>query len=231
MTSGARRYASRLATGADHNGGAPAIKWNSPWRAGVSRLAAFWAVFGLPCGLLAADSPGVLIRRETAGDIAAVRAVTAAAFARPGQPGQTPSEATLVDELRTGPAWLPALSLIAADPSGTVIGHVLATRGHVESAPALGLAPLSVHPDHQGHGVGSALVHAVLGAADAMDEPLVAVLGDPAYYQRFGFRPSADYDIAPPVDRWTPHFQVCTLAGYDRTVRGTFTYPDPFHRL
>lgn len=134
----------------------------------------------------------MLIRREVHSDIAAIRAVVAAAFARPGRSGRFPVEAPLVDDLRACPAWLPALSLVAADPGGTVVGHVLATRAHVGSLPVLGLGPLSVHPGHQRRGVGSALMHAVLGAADALDEPLVALLGDPAYYHRFGFGPSTD---------------------------------------
>jgi len=56
----------------------------------------------------------VLIRRETERDVDPIRAVTAAAFARSRPPGQIPPEAPLIDELRAGPAWLPALSLVAA---------------------------------------------------------------------------------------------------------------------
>ena len=131
----------------------------------------------------------MLIRRESTRDTGVIHAITAAAFARPGQPpGQTPLEARLVDELRADPAWLPHLSLVAATPAGEVVGHVLCTRGHVGQAPVLALGPLAVRPDSQRRGVGSALMHAVLGAADALDEPLVALLGSPAYYSRFGFR-------------------------------------------
>ena len=54
----------------------------------------------------------------------------------------------------------------------------------------LALGPLSVRPDRQRQGVGSALMHAVLGAADALGERLVALLGSTAYYPRFGFRPA-----------------------------------------
>ena len=173
---------------------------------------------------------GVLIRREVAGDEASIWAVTAAAFGKRGADG-VPAEATLVDELRAGDAWLPELSLVAVDGAGEVIGHVLCTRGHVGQAPVLGLGPLSVRPDSQLRGVGSALVHAVLGAGDALGEPLVALLGSPAYYRRFGFRLSDEYGIAPPVPRWQPHFQVRVLTGYRPEVRGTFAYPEPFDRV
>lgn len=170
----------------------------------------------------------MLIRREGPGDEAAIHAVVSAAFARSGT---TPAEATLVDELRASPAWLPGLSLVALDRDGAVVGHVVATRGHVGTAPVLGLGPLGVHPDHQRRGVGTALMHAVLGAADARNEPLVALLGDPAYYRRFGFRLSLDHHITPPTAEWRPHFQVRLLAAYDPLLRGTFTYAEPFDRV
>jgi putative acetyltransferase len=172
----------------------------------------------------------MLIRRETASDADAIRAVTIAAFAPGSSPGQVPPEAGLVDELRAGPAWLPALSLVAATPAGEVIGHVLCTRGYVGQVPALALGPLAVRPDRQRHGAGSALMHAVLGAADALGEPLVALLGDPAYYGRFGFLVAADYQVTAPRPQWQPHFQVRVLSGYQPGLRGMFTYPQPFDR-
>ncbi|WP_156757681.1 GNAT family N-acetyltransferase [Actinokineospora pegani] len=163
----------------------------------------------------------MIIRRERPGDEAAIHAVTTAAFDRP-------VEADLIDQLRLDPGWIPALSFVAT--AGTkVIGHVVATRGAVDGVPALGLGPLSVHPDHQRARVGSALVRTLIGAASALDEPLVALLGDPEYYQRFGFRRGDELGIAPPVAEWRPHFQVHALAA--EVPRGTFTYAEPFTRL
>src|SRR5437762_5588474 len=92
----------------------------------------------------------MLIQREISAHTAAIRTVTAAAFTRPGQPDRTPPEVALVDQLRVSDAWLPALSLVAIDSAG-VGGHVLCTRARVDSAPVLGLGPLSVHPDHPRH--------------------------------------------------------------------------------
>jgi putative acetyltransferase len=177
----------------------------------------------------------VLIRREAPGDAGAIRAVTVAAFAQPGKV-YPPVEAALVDALRACPAWRPALSLVALSPvadglGGDIVGHVVCSRGHVGLAPVLGLGPLSVHPDSQRRGVGSALMHAVVGAADALGEPLIALLGSPAYYSRFGFRLSGDYGIVPPSPEWRPHFQVRVLTAYEPGVRGTFAYPSPFDRV
>jgi putative acetyltransferase len=169
----------------------------------------------------------VLIRRETAEDAETVYDVTAAAFAGPAR--EVP-EARLLTELRACDAWLPALSYVA-DAAGRITGHVVCSRGHVGPAPVLALGPLSVHPDHQGRGVGLALVHTVLGAADALDEPMVMLLGAPGYYGRFGFRHAEEYGIAPPVPEWRPHFQARTLSAYDPAVSGAFAYAEPFDRV
>jgi putative acetyltransferase len=173
-------------------------------------------------------SAPVLIRRETPPDADAVAAVTTAAFRTPG--GGAPVETRLLSELRRDEAWLPALSLVAADADG-VIGHVVCTRAHVETAPALGLGPLSVLPERQHQGVGTALMHAVLGAADALGEPVVVLLGDPGYYRRFGFRLAAEYAIEPPVAAWSAHFQARPLGAWDPAIRGRFAYAAPFSRV
>ncbi|MGW3466746.1 GNAT family N-acetyltransferase [Streptomyces olivaceoviridis] len=171
----------------------------------------------------------VLIRRETPADVPAVSTVTAAAFAKPETPVSV--EVTLLDELRTCDGWLPELSLVALSDKNEVVGHAVCTRGHVGTAPALGLGPLSVHPDYQRRGVGLALVHAVLGAADALGEPLVALLGSPAYYGRYGFRTSTDYGITAPNPSWGEYFQVRTLTAHDPALRGVFKYAEPFQRV
>ncbi|MFE3828259.1 GNAT family N-acetyltransferase [Streptomyces sp. NPDC059092] len=179
----------------------------------------------------------MLIRRENPADHAAVRAVTTAAFATPERP--EPVEAPLLDALRGCDDWLPALSLVAVGDrdvdeegrSGRVVGHVVCTRGWVDGAPALLLGPLSVHPGHQRRGVGLALVHSVLGAADALGEPLVALLGSPAYYGRYGFRTSTEYGIVPPEPSWNAYFQVRTLTAYRETQRGTFRLAEPFDHI
>jgi putative acetyltransferase len=191
----------------------------------------------------------VLIRRERAGDVDAVRDVHLAAFAAvrdrdepvtaedEAGPPPDPVEARLVDELRADPAaWLPALSLVAEDAEGEVVGHVVCTRGTLTgpdgAVPALGLGPLGVRPEHQKQGVGLALMHAVLGAADALGEPLVALLGEPAYYARFGFVTATDAGVEPPVEAWGRYFQVRMLTTYDAARhRGAFAYAPAFDGL
>lgn len=176
----------------------------------------------------------MLVRREVRSDHGVVHSIHLAAFAR--DDGEPAVEADLTDRLRTGAWFLPALSLVAvADGDGPgcgVVGHVIATRGTVEpgGAPALGVGPLGVAPAWQGHGVGAALMHALLGAAEATGETIVCLLGSPRYYRRFGFRPAVEAGIAGPDPAWGGAFQARTF-GTGPVEPGTFRYAAPFDDL
>ncbi|QDB79094.1 N-acetyltransferase [Georgenia wutianyii] len=174
----------------------------------------------------------MLIRRELPADVAVVSALTSAAFrsaphsAPPVEPGGDPGEVALLARLRADPAWIPELSMVAVE-DGDVVGHVLATRARVGAEPVLALGPVSVLPDRQRAGVGTALMHAVLGAADALGEPLVGLLGDPAFYGRFGFVPADTVGVGAPDPSWGAAFQVRTLTAY-AGLTGTFAFAKPF---
>lgn len=168
----------------------------------------------------------VMVRREQPQDRAAIFAVHAAAFARPGQ--GVAAEAELVDALRDDGDLV--LSLVAVR-EGVVVGHVACSRARIGLGPVLGLGPLGVQPDHQRQGVGTALMHAVLAAADALDEQAVCLLGDPRYYRRFGFEPASTIGVEPPRPEWTPHFQIRRLSAWTAGMRGTFQYARTFDRL
>lgn len=120
-----------------------------------------------------------MIRAETASDVVAIRAVEEAAFARP-------HEADLVDALRTAGDAVYSLVAIEAEQ---LVGHVMFSR---MDAPfrALGLGPVAVLPDRQRQGIGGRLIREGLLRAEAEDWQAVFVLGDPAYYRRFGFDPA-----------------------------------------
>jgi putative acetyltransferase len=166
----------------------------------------------------------VVVRRERPGD--PVAEVHGAAFRREGN--DPPVEVALLERLRSDAGWLPHLSL-SATVGGEVAGHVVVTRAWVGGAPALGLGPIGVLPAYQRRGLGTALMHAVLGAAEARDETLVGLLGDPAYYGRFGFVPAVDLGVESPDPAWGGYFQARVLG--DPAPRGRFRYAAPFDEL
>ena len=132
------------------------------------------------------------IRPELPADTEAIRAVNQAAF-------RGPSEAALVDRVRLhGRA---AVSLAALN-DGHLVGHVLLSamtleRADPEAGPrGLGLGPLAVLPERQRAGIGSRLVRAGLDAARRAGYDYVVLLGDPAYYSRFGFRPARAFGLS-----------------------------------
>ncbi|WP_159841778.1 GNAT family N-acetyltransferase [Nocardia sp. CY41] len=180
----------------------------------------------------------MLIRRERADDAAAIAAVHRSAFAphyasagtSGDRLGADPPEVDLVAQLRSDDGWIPTLSLVAIEHD-SVVGHLCLTRAAVGPFPVLALGPVGVLADHQGAGVGSALMHAALGAADALDEPLIGLLGSLEFYPRFGFVPAARLGITPDDPAWISHFQVRSLSAYDSRIVGEFHYAEPFYNL
>ena len=172
----------------------------------------------------------MLIRRETEADHDIIDAVHRAAFAAPTA-GTEPVEVGLVRDLRDDVGWVPALSLVAEGDSGVVFGHVVCTVGSLRGGPALGLGPIGVHPDAQARGVGSALMHTVLGAADALDYAVVVLLGHLDYYPRFGFVAARMLGITPTEPAWGDHFQARRLSAWTPEVDGRFHYAKPFDAL
>ncbi|MGH9296180.1 MAG: GNAT family N-acetyltransferase [Acidimicrobiales bacterium] len=175
-----------------------------------------------------------------------------------GESGQAPPEPTLVEDLRRAGDLIPQLSLVAtidgevvghvacsrayialdaSRGSGGGGGPRGGGRARREgggsgarggSRPSVGLGPLGVLPSHQGGGIGQALMHAVLAAADALDAPEVVLLGSPSYYGRFGFRPAEELGVLPPDPSWGGHFQIRALTAWDGTIAGVFGYAPAF---
>lgn len=131
--------------------------------------------------------------------------------------------------LNEGPA---VLSLVAL-AGGTPAGHVAFTSCGVEGSAqkhAL-LAPLAVMPTRQRQGIGSTLVREGLPRLKADGAAQVHVLGDPAYYGRFGFAP--DEDVAPPYPlppEWREAWQALRLRDDLPPARGTLTVPPPWRQ-
>lgn len=125
----------------------------------------------------------IAIRPATGGDVAAIDALLRRAFPEP-------VEAMLVQRLCVDGDMV--LTLVADDEeSGALAGVVVFSRMGVEIAgkpiAAVALAPLAVEAAYRRQGVGEALVQAGLAHLKDAGAMLCFVLGDPAYYGRFGF--------------------------------------------
>ncbi|MDV9041292.1 N-acetyltransferase [Stenotrophomonas sp. RAC2] len=126
-----------------------------------------------------------IIRTETPADIAGIHALTAAAFATAEHSSHT--EQFIVDALRAR-GELP-ISLLAVD-NGQLLGHVAVSPVTVSDGSTgwYGLGPISVLPARQGQGIGAALMRAAIDALRQQGARGCVLLGEPAYYGRFGFR-------------------------------------------
>jgi putative acetyltransferase len=119
-----------------------------------------------------------MIRYTRASDRDAVAQVVTAAFGRA-------DEADLVARLR---ADEDVLFELVAEEDGEIVGHILFSRLWADRSELYGaLAPLAVHPDRHRQGLGQKLTRAGIESAREFGCHGLLVLGDPAYYGRFGF--------------------------------------------
>ena len=176
------------------------------------------------------------LRPEDPADEGPVARVLAAAFARPDV--TTPPEVELVDELRHSDAWIPELAMVA-EYGGEVVGYALLTRVQVRSdehsVPALALGPVAVAPHRQRIGHGTAVVQAALDAATELGERLVVVLGDPAFYRRFGFSRADEMGLTSPWSGLGEPWQALVLppSTLDEgpPPRGEVVFPAPWSQV
>jgi putative acetyltransferase len=160
------------------------------------------------------------IAPEAPQDRTAIHALHAAAF-----PGD--DEARLVDRLRADGDL--ALSLVARDDAGAVVGHVALSP---MTAPfrALGLGPVAVAEDARRAGVAAALIRDGLARAATTGWQGVFVVGDAAYYGRFGFDAAAAVGFVSPYAG--PHFMLLRLdPAADLPRRGAVAYAPAFAAL
>lgn len=125
------------------------------------------------------------VRPETPTDVAAIHDLTAAAFL--DAPHTSHTEQFIVRDLRL--AGVLTLSLVAED-EGRIVGHVAVSPVAISDGSSgwFGLGPISVRPDRQGRGIGIRLMQEALQALRDRGAGGCVLLGEPAYYARFGFR-------------------------------------------
>ncbi len=156
------------------------------------------------------------LRKSVPGDVVALEALYPEAF---------PDEdlVPLVQDLL--PDVDNVLSLVATVDS-QLVGHVMFTRCGVSDASAALLGPLAVSPAWQKQGIGSAIVRDGLRRMEEAGVDVVCVLGDPNYYQRFGFVP--ERSIAPPYPlppEWNTAWQSLRTAASTMPLTGKLLLP------
>lgn len=163
----------------------------------------------------------MIIRRETSADIEAITEITAAAFT--DHPYSRSTEHFIIKALRAADAL--TVSLVA-EREGKVVGHiafspVTFTDG---SQNWYGLGPVSVLPDCQKKGIGSKLINEGLNILKEMGANGCALVGDPGFYERFGFKSPAGLK-----HEGVPQENFMAISFCDKTPTGLVHFHPAFH--
>lgn len=142
------------------------------------------------------------------------------------------TEAKLVDHVREGPNFIPALSLVASSDE-RIVGYILFSRIVITNGDSryesLALAPMVVHPEYQRQGIGAKLITHGLQKATDMGFNSVLVLGHEYYYPKFGFVPAVKWNIRAPFEVPAEVFMARELVPNALiNVSGTVEYPVEF---
>ena len=127
----------------------------------------------------------LLIRSETSADVSAIAEVTVAAFTTLAISNHT--EQFIIAALRAGKAL--TVSLVA-EVDGRIVGHIAFSPVTISDGSQnwYGLGPVSVLPECQRRGIGSALIREGLSCLKDLGARGCCLVGHPEYYKRFGFQ-------------------------------------------
>jgi putative acetyltransferase len=161
-----------------------------------------------------------VIRQESPSDVAAIYAVTVAAFLN--APHAAHTEQFIVEALRKAGAL--SISLVA-ERCGKVVGHVAVSPVSISDGSTgwFGVGPISVLPELQRKGIGSLLMQSALALLRERDGRGCVLVGDPAYYSRFGFKPESSL-LLPDVP--AEYFQALPFG--PSLPRGVVTFHEAF---
>lgn len=163
----------------------------------------------------------MIIRQEKSSDVESIETVTIQAFL--DAPHTDHTEQFIVRALRE--AKVLTISLVAEDQD-KIIGHIAVSPVTISDGTKgwFGLGPISVMPDYQRSGIGSQLMHKALEALQDLGASGCVVLGDPAYYSRFGFKPESSL-VLPSIP--AEYFQALSFG--DSVPQGRVAYHDAFN--
>jgi putative acetyltransferase len=161
-----------------------------------------------------------VIRNETIADIGAISKVTIAAFESLEVSDQT--EHFIIDALRTARAL--TISLVA-EVGGRVVGHIAFSPVTISDGTRdwYGLGPVSVLPEFQCQGIGTALIQEGLSRLKDLNAAGCCVVGHPEYYRKFGFENEPELTI-----KGVPPEVFFALSFQGSTPHGNVTFHDGF---
>ncbi|MDU6345348.1 MAG: N-acetyltransferase [Clostridium sp.] len=170
----------------------------------------------------------MIIRQEQKSDSEKVYQVVQKAFEKAERCDG--NEQDLVATLRKSEAYVPELSLVAEE-NGEVVAHILFTKIRIGDQTELALAPLSVLPEYQHQGIGTALMARGHQIAAQMGYGFSVVLGSEEYYPKAGYVPAEQYGIQAPFDVPSKNYMALDLQGKPRKRNGTVEYAKEFFEV
>lgn len=178
------------------------------------------------------ENLNLILRPETAADCAQVEHITREAFWNVHVPGC--NEHYLAHVLRKSPDFIAELDFVAI-LEGEIVGNIMYAHSQIVDITGnvhqvLTFGPVSVLPEHQGKGIGKALIMHTLALARDMGFKIVAIYGDPAYYYRCGFVAGEKYSIRTADGVFSPALQVLELVpGALTGISGNFHEAEAYH--
>ncbi len=165
----------------------------------------------------------IIIRKEIESDVTAISEITRAAFENHPYSHQT--EEFIINALREADAL--TLSLVA-ETGKKVVGHIAFSPVTIsDGSPGwYGLGPVSVLPELQKQGIGKSLIREGLSLLRSWGAKGCVLVGDPGYYERFGFRSFPDLVID-----GVPQENVLALPFEESKTSGAVVFHDGFAEM
>ncbi|OGP14864.1 MAG: GNAT family N-acetyltransferase [Deltaproteobacteria bacterium GWA2_54_12] len=162
----------------------------------------------------------MIIRSETPEDIAVISEVTIAAFS--DHPISNHTEQFIINALRRANAL--TISLVA-EIDGKIAGHIAFSPIRISDGSTgwYGLGPVSVLPELQRQGIGTALVLKGISMLKEIGGQGCALVGYPDYYKRFGFKNNPDL-----IHEGIPQEFFLVLHFYENIAKGKVEFHESF---
>jgi predicted N-acetyltransferase YhbS len=175
----------------------------------------------------------LIMRLEEEKEYREVENVTREAFWDLYKPGC--DEHLLVHKLRKSRVFIPELDIVAIFQK-QLAGHIIYARSKIltedtKEFETITFGPVSVLPQYQRKGIGSALIRHTMVLAEKKGYKAVVIYGNPGYYHRFGFQNAASFGITTSDGKNFDAFMICELSkNCLQGISGKF-YDDPLYTI